>query len=123
MTYHTSESAAQPNQTWAAVYSRTTPIVFPADIHFEANFNHIVGSGYSAGYYGYLWSKVYAQDMFARFSRDGLLNPATGAAYRAILADAGLDDADVQVARFVGHTLDPEPFYATLGIGTARTGR
>ncbi|MFN2460631.1 MAG: M3 family metallopeptidase [Candidatus Velthaea sp.] len=119
MTYHTHDTAPAPNQTWADVYSRTTPIAFPPDIHFEANFNHIVGSGYSAGYYGYLWSKVYAQDMFARFSRDGLLDPQTGAAYRAILANAGLEDADVQVAHFVGHSLDPNPFYATLGIGAS----
>jgi thimet oligopeptidase len=118
MTYHESDGAPRPNETWAAVYSRTTPIAFPADIHFEANFNHIVGSGYSAGYYGYLWSKVYAQDMFARFSRDGLLNPATGAAYRRVLENAGLEDADVQVARFAGHPLDPGPFYATLGVTT-----
>jgi thimet oligopeptidase len=116
MAYHESDSAPKPNETWAAVYSRTTPIAFPSDIHFEANFNHIVGSGYSAGYYGYLWSKVYAQDMFARFSRDGLLNPATGAAYRHILENAGLEEADVQVAQFVGHKLDPGPFYATLGV-------
>ena len=118
MQYHTSDAAPKPNETWAAVYDRTTPIVFPSDIHFEANFNHIVGGGYSAGYYGYLWSKVYAQDMFARFSREGLLNPSTGAAYRALLAGAGLDDADVQVARFVGHKLDPAPFYTALGIRT-----
>jgi thimet oligopeptidase len=122
MAYHESDAAPKPNETWAAVYSRTTPLAFPADIHFEANFNHIVGSGYSAGYYGYLWSKVYAQDMFARFSRDGLLNPSTGAAYRRILENAGLEDADVQVARFVGHPLDPAPFYATLGVPVT-TGR
>jgi Zn-dependent oligopeptidase len=122
MAYHESDAAAKPNETWAAVYTRTTPVAFPSDIHFEANFNHIVGSGYSAGYYGYLWSKVYAQDMFARFSREGLLNASTGAAYRRILENAGLEDADVQVARFVGHPLDPAPFYATLGVPVT-TGR
>jgi thimet oligopeptidase len=116
MTYHEHDAAPRPNETWAEVYDRTTPIAFPPDIHFEANFNHIVGGGYSAGYYGYLWSKVYAQDMFSAFARDGLLNPKTGAAYREILANAGLEDADAQVARFVGHRLDPTPFYASLGI-------
>ncbi|MDB5071841.1 MAG: hypothetical protein JWM87_2952 [Candidatus Eremiobacteraeota bacterium] len=121
MTYHEHDAAPNANKTWAEVYSRTTPIAFPADIHFEANFNHILGGGYSAGYYGYLWSKVYAQDMFSRFAREGLLNPSTGAAYREILSNAGLDDADVQVARFVGHPLDPAPFYATLGIGASTT--
>ncbi len=123
MAYHESDVASRPNEEWAAVYARSTPIAFPSTIHFEANFNHIVGGGYSAGYYGYLWSKVYAQDMFARFARDGLLNPKTGAAYRDILANAGLEDAGTQVARFVRHPLDLGPFYASLGVPAMTSGR
>jgi Zn-dependent oligopeptidase len=117
MTYHEHDTAPHANVTWAEVYSRTTPTRFPSDIHFEANFNHIVGSGYSAGYYGYLWSKVYAQDMFERFAREGLENPAAGAAYRNdVLAPAGLEEPDALVRRFTGRPLSAAAFYATLGI-------
>jgi Zn-dependent oligopeptidase len=120
MTYHEHDTAPSPNVTWAEVYSRTTPTRFPSDIHFEANFNHIVGSGYSAGYYGYLWSKVYAQDMFERFAREGLDNPAVGMAYRnVVLAPAGLEEPDVLVQRFVGRPLSAAAFYATLGIAAS----
>ena len=38
--------------------------------------------GYDAGYYGYLWSKVYGDDMFSKFAADGVTNPAVGRSYR-----------------------------------------
>ena len=54
----------------------------------QASFGHLMG-GYQAGYYGYLWSKVYAADMFQRFEQNGLMSPEAGAYYRSkILARA-----------------------------------
>ncbi len=54
----------------------------------EAAFDHLMG-GYDAGYYGYLWSEVYACDMFTRFEKEGLLNPKTGLEYRRIILEQG----------------------------------
>ena len=41
---------------------------------FPASFGHLLG-GYDAGYYGYLWAKVYGDDMFSRFAADGRHRP------------------------------------------------
>ena len=40
-------------------------------------FNHIFNSGYSAGYYSYLWSEVLDVDAWEKFVADGVFNPAT----------------------------------------------
>lgn len=58
------------------------------DTRAEASFDHLMG-GYEAGYYGYLWSKVYASDMFTRFEKEGLLNPKTGREYRKSILEQG----------------------------------
>ena len=50
----------------------------------------ILSVGYAAGYYGYMWSLVYAQDMFdSRFSAEGILNPSTGMDYRNMILGPG----------------------------------
>jgi thimet oligopeptidase len=84
--------------------------------HFPASFGHMMG-GYDAGYYGYLWSEVYAQDMFSRFERDGLLNPSTGADYRKHVLEVGnMRDAIQLVRDFLGREPNPAAFYKKLGI-------
>lgn len=86
------------------------------DIHPEASFGHLMG-GYDAGYYGYLWSKVYAQDLFTAFQAAGLTNPVVGMRYRdEILAPARTIEPDAATRAFLGRPVSPAAFYRDLGI-------
>lgn len=84
---------------------------------FPASFGHMLG-GYDAGYYGYLWSEVYGDDMFSRFDREGVTDPAVGADYRrAILEAGGTRDGMDLLLDFLGREPSNEAFLRKLGIG------
>ncbi len=116
MKYHTAPPPVDATAVWKATVAQTTPNQFVEGTHPESAFGHLMG-GYDAGYYGYLWSKVYAQDMFSRFRSQGLTNPAAGMAYRRdILAPARLQEPDQEVRAFLGRPMNPDAFYRELGI-------
>jgi len=112
MTYHTSGPHVDTTSVWDRLASELTPMPAVPETHPQASFGHLMG-GYDAGYYGYLWSKVYAQDMFTAFLQGGLENPAVGTRYRQdILQPARTYDPDVEVQRFLGRPMNPNAFYA-----------
>jgi Zn-dependent oligopeptidase len=83
---------------------------------FPASFGHMMG-GYDGGYYGYLWSEVFAADMFTRFEKEGVLNPSVGRAYRdTILAKGRTVDASVLLEQFLGRAPSEKAFLQGLGI-------
>jgi thimet oligopeptidase len=97
-------------------------MAFPEDptTHFAAGFGHMM-SGYDAGYYGYLWSEVFAADMFTRFAREGVLNPATGRDYRnAILAKGRTEDPDELLREFLGREPTEDAFLRQIGVHPPR---
>ena len=122
MAYHSGGPKIDTTKVWAATQDRTTPIPYLPGTYPQASFGHLMG-GYDAGYYGYLWSKVYAQDMFTRFTAQGLENPVAGSAYRQdILAPASTYEPDQEIRRFLGRPMSPDAFYKTLGLeSTAAT--
>ncbi len=82
---------------------------------FPAGFGHLFG--YDAGYYGYLWSKVFGDDMFSRFEEEGILSPQVGRAYRVkILEQGGSRDADELLRDFLGREPSKDAFLSHLGI-------
>ena len=108
MHYHTAKPPVDTTAVWAATVAQTTPNQYVAGTHPQSEFGHLMG-GYDAGYYGYLWSKVYAQDMFSRFKAQGLTSPVAGMAYRNdILAPARLHRARPGSARVPRPPDEPE---------------
>jgi thimet oligopeptidase len=77
--------------------------------HFHAGFGHL--SGYTSGYYTYMWSLVIAKDMFSAFDRENLLDPGVAHRYRdEVLARGGSADAADLVAAFLGRPYSFESF-------------
>ncbi len=116
MKYHMSGPHVDTTAVWAALSRELTPMSAVAGTHPQASFGHLMG-GYDAGYYGYLWSLVYAQDLFTAFKSGGLENPQVGMRYRRdILEPARTYDPDVEVQRFLGRAMSPNAFYEQFGI-------
>lgn len=112
MAYHTSGPRVDTTAVWDRLAAELTPMPAPPEIRPQASFGHLMG-GYDAGYYGYLWSKVYAQDMFTAFLNGGLESPVVGMRYRRdILQPARTYDPDVEVKNFLGRPMNPNAFYA-----------
>lgn len=83
--------------------------------HFHASFGHL--SGYAAGYYSYLWAKVYAQDIWSVFEETGALNAETGKKFRKwILEPGGTVDPLQLVREFLGREPNPKAFLKDLGV-------
>jgi len=94
-----------------------TGLPFHEGTFYPGGFNHLFG-GYDAGYYGYLWSKVYGDDMFGRFRAAGVTNADVGADYRReILEAGGSRDAAEMLRAFLGREPSNETFLDLLGIG------
>ena len=93
-----------------------TGFPFYEDTHFGASFGHLMG-GYDAGYYGYLWSKVYGDDMYSVFASDGILSPEVGTRYRnEVLARGHSRDAIDHLRAFLGREPSTEVFLRDLGL-------
>jgi thimet oligopeptidase len=92
-----------------------TSFPYPEGTHFQSGFGHLFG--YDAGYYGYLWSRVFGDDMFTRFESAGVLDGATGLDYRRkILERGGSVDGDQLVRDFLGREPNSDAFLRELGL-------
>jgi thimet oligopeptidase len=114
-TIHTedkSDSDAVSKKLWAEIMK------FPEDPaeHFAGTFGHMMG-GYDGGYYGYLWSEVYAADMFTRFQKEGVLNAKVGREYRdRVIARGRTVEPSVLLKDFLGREPNEDAFLKRLGI-------
>lgn len=83
--------------------------------HPQASWIHI--NTHPTYYYGYLWSEVYAQDMFTVFEMNGLKDQATGVKYRKlILANGSQRDINSAVEEFLGRPSNNDAYIKSLGL-------
>ena len=116
MTIHTQDGPVDVNDVYLNVYREVMGQEPLAGQRFPASFGHMMG-GYDAGYYGYLWSEVYAEDMFTQFPKENLTSPEVGGRYRkAILEQGNMKDALELLRDFLGREPNSEAFFKKLHI-------
>ncbi|KAG5501920.1 hypothetical protein JKF63_04190 [Porcisia hertigi] len=104
-------------QLFYDVESRVMPGVnYEHDTHFESAFGHL--TGYGAGYYGYMWSKVFALDLFEYIrSHNGLLDPKMGSRYvDCIIGVGGSQDPNDMLVKFLGREPNDHAFLRSIGV-------
>ena len=103
------------SETMEELQNSITHYPYIEGTHQLASFGHLLG--YGAAYYGYLWSEVYAADMFSVFEKEGILNPAVGYRFRkSILEKGGSEDPMKMVRAFLGREPNNGAFLKNQGI-------
>ena len=81
-------------------------------------FNHIMSSGYSAGYYGYLWAEVIDKDAFSIFEQSGdVFNKDLATKFKqTFLEKGGSEEPMVLFREFTGREPDNTAFLIGRGL-------
>ncbi|MBS3807832.1 MAG: Zn-dependent oligopeptidase [Bacteroidales bacterium] len=119
MTLHDRYDPDRDSQTTTDIVSKLqneiTFFEYMQGTHFEAGFGHLYG--YAAGYYGYLWSKVYAEDMFSLFREKGVLSKTAGNKFRRSVLEKGASQEEKNIVRsFLGRQAQYDAFLQSIGV-------
>jgi Zn-dependent oligopeptidase len=106
------------DQIWRNLADRFAYTSYIEGTHPQAAWIHI--NTHPTYYYGYLWSRVYAQDMFTQFEANGLLDTETGKRYlRLVLANGTQRPILDVVEEFLGREPNNEAYIRSLGLEAA----
>ena len=114
--YHTSADGEIDQDAIAMELTEACTMFDPVEqTCFQCAFGHL--TGYQGGYYGYLWSRVFAEDMAQRFKGLGMLSPEAGRYYRdKVLARGGTDDASTLIRDYLGREPDMSAYIRSIGL-------
>jgi thimet oligopeptidase len=113
---HKKGADKDPEKLWFALAEQLLPHLYAGpEYRAYASFGHL--TGYGAKYYGYLWSKVFALDLFDTIKKQGLLNPEIGAKYvQEVISKGGSVDPNILLVNFLGRAPSQEAFLKDMGL-------
>jgi Zn-dependent oligopeptidase len=104
---HTSDNISNLKNIWDNNYKEFSLLTPQNDVYPYANWGHIVG-GYSAGYYGYLWSNIYALNIYDKFMKSKILiNTELGNKLKCDILEKGNTYSAIKLVKdFLGNEID-----------------
>eukprot|EP01095_Lingulamoeba_sp_RSL-Kostka_P012910 TRINITY_DN5214_c5_g3_i1.p1 TRINITY_DN5214_c5_g3~~TRINITY_DN5214_c5_g3_i1.p1 ORF type:complete len:663 (+),score=254.49 TRINITY_DN5214_c5_g3_i1:1-1989(+) len=113
---HSSGEEVDTEKLWYDLRKSVALIPQPENTNPSASFGHITG-GYSSSYYSYLYSEVFAADLFAKFKEEGIFSKDTGKRYRDIvLSRGGSEDSINSLKEFLGREPNQINFLKHIGL-------
>jgi len=105
-----------PKELYQALTNKMrTNIAYDQNDNMYASFGHL--SGYGAKYYSYMWSKVFALDMFAKIKKHGLLNSQIGQEYiDKVIGKGGSKNPNQLLKDFLEREPNDNAFFQNLGL-------
>jgi peptidyl-dipeptidase Dcp len=119
MAYHTLDSteAVQPRSFENAAMTDIGLIEEIIPRYRSTYFAHVFAGGYSAGYYGYLWSQVLDADAFQAFKETSLFDAETAASFRENILSKGYTRPGMELyINFRGRPPMIEPLLERRGL-------
>jgi peptidyl-dipeptidase Dcp len=121
MQWHTLPASAplqQPDEFESQALEKTHLLLSAVPPRYRSSyFSHIWGTGYSAGYYAYLWSEMLDDDAYAWFEEHGGLTRANGDRFRQMVLSRGnTQDLAKMYAAWRGKDPSVEPMMKYRGL-------
>jgi len=105
-----------PTALWFDLWGKTTPLPPVLGSVPEASLLPEV-NGYDGLYFGYTWSRIWAQDMASAFQRGGFTNPEVGLRFRRTVLEPGATaEPEALLQAFLGRPVRPDAFFEWLGL-------
>ncbi|KAK7203163.1 hypothetical protein BZA70DRAFT_83876 [Myxozyma melibiosi] len=118
MTLHTSDGNIDVTETWNSMRQEIALMQQANETTYGfGSFGHLMG-GYDSGYYGYLWSQVFAADIFYTEFLADPMNTTNGLRYRdTILKPGGSREELDNLKQLLGREPNNVAFLSELGVG------
>jgi intermediate peptidase len=110
-------STASSTEMLAQLQNSTTLVPHVDGTFWHTRFGHLIG--YGAGYYSYLYARVFAADIWGACFQDDPLSRAAGEQlYQKLMVHGGARDPNEMLTDLVGHRPTPSRFLNELGVDT-----
>ncbi len=110
-----SSNVKSTTEIMSELQNSITNYAYTEGTHQQASFDHLLD--YGASYYGYLWSEVFAADMYSVFEKEGVLNQEVGLWFRKTILEKGGTENPMNLVRaFLRRDPNNEAFLKNHGI-------